>query len=172
MKVTLDGAAQPNVDLYGSAGKYQQAVYSKSGLTDGAHRLVIEWTNSRNAAAAGTTIGLDAINVLGSLAQAPDFTNGLVGYWAATPRSSCAEAYTFRADSTYTYLVEGLIGSTYGLLRQEGLYAAYQGQSSMLLFLFDRWERFTPSGGPDGAWYSLASGEWPTRSPTTRMRPS
>ena len=51
MSVTLDGAAQPNVDLYAATAKYQQVVFSKTGLTDAAHRLVIEWTNSKNAAA-------------------------------------------------------------------------------------------------------------------------
>jgi hypothetical protein len=161
MKVTLDGAAQPNVDLYAGAASYQQIVFSKTGLTDAAHRLVIEWTNSKNAAASATTINLDALRIVGSLAQAPDFTDGLVGFWATTPEWNWVESYTFRADGTYTYLVQGMIGSTSGLLRQEGLYAAYQGQSGPVLLLFDRLERFTPSGGPDGAWYSVANGEWP-----------
>jgi len=161
MKVTLDGVAQPAVDLYASAAKYQQSVFSKIGLADAAHRLVLEWTFTKNASATATTVNVDAVSVVGSLAQAPDLTDGLVGFWATTPEWTWVESYAFRADGTYTYLVQGLIGSTSGLLRQEGLYAAYQGQSSMLLLLFNRWERFTPSGGPDGSWYPIANGEWP-----------
>jgi hypothetical protein len=127
MSVTLDGAAQPNVDLSAASAKYQQMVFSKTGLTDAAHRLVIE-------RAAGK-INLDAVNILGTLTQAPDFTGGLVGFWAMTPEYDWVESWTFRADGTYTYLVSN--GST--TVREDGLYAAYQGASSKLLLLFDRW---------------------------------
>ncbi len=163
LKVTLDGVAQPGADLYAAVAAYRQTVFSKTGLPDAAHRLVVEWSNSRNPAASGTTVDVDAVSVVGSLSQAPELTGGLVGFWATTPEWSWAESYTFRADGSYTYLLEGRLGSTYGLLRQEGLYAAYQGQGTMRLYLFGRLERFTPSGGPDGAWESLSSGEWSYR---------
>ena len=121
MSVTLDGAAQPNVDLSAATAKYQQVVFSKTGLTDAAHRLVIE-------RAAGK-INLDAVDVLGTLTQAPDFTGGLVGFWCTTPEYDWVESWKFRADGTYTYLVSN--GST--TVREDGLYAAYQGASSKLL---------------------------------------
>jgi hypothetical protein len=126
MSVTLDGAAQPNVNLSAATAMYQQVVFSKTGLTDTAHRLVV-------GRAAGK-IGIDAINVVGALAQAPDFTGGLLGFWAMTPEYDWVESWTFRTDGTYTYLVSN--GSN--TVREDGLYAAYPGASSKLL-LFDRW---------------------------------
>ena len=161
MRVALDNDAPVNVDLYAATAKYQQAVFSKPGLTNAAHWLVLDWTGGKNAAASAATVNLDAISILGTLNQAPDYTGGLVGFWAAPPEYNWAETYAFRADGSYTYLVEGMIGGTYGLYREEGLYVTYQGQTAKMLRFFDRWNRFTPSGGPDGQWEALGNGEWP-----------
>ena len=130
-------------------------MFSKTGLTDAAHRLVIEWTNSRNAAASATTVNLDAVNVLGTLTQAPDFTGGLVGFWAILRSTTGPNRWRFRADGTYNYFVTN--GGTW--YNEEGLYAAYQGASSKLVLLFDRRNQ----DGPDSPWnYGLSSMECPS----------
>lgn len=150
MSVTLDGDAQPNVDLGAATAKHQQVVFSKTtGLADAAHRLVIE-------RAAGK-INLDAVNILGTLTQAPDFTGGLVGFWCTTPEYYWVESWKFRADGTYTYLVSD--GST--TVREDGLYAAYQGASSKLLLLFDRWSGGSLSDVECSYWITPQSnGTW------------
>ena len=132
MRVALDGAAPPNVDLYAASAEYQQTVFSKIGMTDAAHRLVIEWTNRRNAAASSTAIDLDAISVLGTLGQAPALTGGLVGFWAVTPEYDWAESWRFRTDGSYNYFVTN--GATW--YNEEGLYAA--NADTKIVFLFDR----------------------------------
>ena len=69
-QVTLDGDAPVTVDLYSPDTKWQQKVWSATGLTDGAHTLTIAYTGTKNAAAAAAYIGVDAFDVLGTLTQA------------------------------------------------------------------------------------------------------
>ncbi len=70
--VTLDGAAPVEVDFYSPTVRYQQSVYSADGLGEGEHTLVIEWTGDKNPASWATLIGLDAIDVAGTLKVSPD----------------------------------------------------------------------------------------------------
>ncbi len=67
-QVTLDGGAPVDVDLY-SATRYvpQVKVWSASGLADANHTLTIRYTGRRNAASSGYTVGLDAVDITGSL---------------------------------------------------------------------------------------------------------
>ncbi|MEH7107798.1 S8 family serine peptidase [Bacillus sp. JJ1764] len=63
-KVTLDGVAY-NVNLYSATTKYNQTVFTKTGLTAGRHVLKIEWTGKTAAGAptGSTRINVDAITV-------------------------------------------------------------------------------------------------------------
>ena len=69
-KVTLDDRPVVYVDLYSSTAKYQQTVWSATGLGEGiTHTLVIAWTGTKGR---GTTytINLDALDITGTLVSA------------------------------------------------------------------------------------------------------
>jgi hypothetical protein len=68
-RLTLDGGDPVYVDLYSSSTKYKQKVWGVSGLAPGDHILLIEWTGTRGSGT-GTTINLDAVDVLGTLVSA------------------------------------------------------------------------------------------------------
>ena len=70
-KVTIDGRTPAYVDLYSPKIEWQQKVWTTGTLAPGTHTVKIEWTGTRNAAATNTNIGLDAVEVIGSLTQAP-----------------------------------------------------------------------------------------------------
>src|SRR5579884_762351 len=59
--LTLDGAAT-TVDLYSPGLRYQQVVFSKSGLTPGLHTLEIVPNGQKNPASTGNWVALDAID--------------------------------------------------------------------------------------------------------------
>ena len=69
-KITLDGTQVSTADFYSAGFAHQVAVWSATGLTDGAHTIVIEYAGDKNAASTGTAIGIDAIDLLGTLTQA------------------------------------------------------------------------------------------------------
>jgi RHS repeat-associated protein len=71
-QVSLDGGTPVLVDFYASYTKYKQRVYSTGLLADGPHTLSIYWVGQKNAAATGTTIGVDAFDILGTATLAPE----------------------------------------------------------------------------------------------------
>jgi Tol biopolymer transport system component len=101
-KISLDGGPKKRVDFYSSYARFQQKVYSVSGLANGAHTLSIEWTGEKRAAATGNYVDVDAVRVLGVLTRAPkplryqQTDKGLVysGPWA-TSISTLASGGTF-----------------------------------------------------------------------------
>ena len=66
-RVSLDGKDQGTVDLYSASARYDQTLWSITGLLDGPHTLVVAWTGSKNPASTGATISLDAFAVTGTL---------------------------------------------------------------------------------------------------------
>ncbi len=66
-QVTLDSDAPLDVDLYSPDTKWQQKVWSVTGLQDSTHTLTIAYTGTKNPAAAGDYIGVDAFDVIGGL---------------------------------------------------------------------------------------------------------
>jgi hypothetical protein len=66
-KVTLDGGKPVLVDLYNAATVYQQKVWDTGVLAEGAHKVVISWTGTKNAASTDTNINMDAVQVLGAV---------------------------------------------------------------------------------------------------------
>ncbi len=67
--VSLDGGPLETVDLYRSSTSYKQRVYSEV-LPDGPHTLSIYWTGDKNASAWGTSINVDAFDIIGELHEA------------------------------------------------------------------------------------------------------
>ncbi|HEY7486780.1 MAG TPA: beta-galactosidase [Streptosporangiaceae bacterium] len=61
--VYLDGNKVATVDGYGASKQFQQVFYAASGLADTSHTLRIVATGTRNAAASGTFVVVDAIDV-------------------------------------------------------------------------------------------------------------
>jgi hypothetical protein len=65
-KVYVDGALQsPLVDTYTGSEKAQLPVYSVTGLSEGAHSLMIVVTGTRDAASAGNWVWVDAFTIIG-----------------------------------------------------------------------------------------------------------
>jgi len=70
--VSLDGGAPVDVDLYHDlTNRPQTGVWSARNLADGEHTLRIAWTGRKNPKSANTYIGVDRIETIGSLVQAP-----------------------------------------------------------------------------------------------------
>ena len=71
-QVTLDGGTPVTVDLYSSSTSWQQQVWSVTDLAAGLHSVTIAWTGDKDPAAApgATYIGVDAFEVVGTLASA------------------------------------------------------------------------------------------------------
>ena len=70
--VSLDGGAPAEVDLYRSAPAASLAAVEATGLVDTAHTMKVEWAGSRETSSTGTKISFDAVDVAGTLLQAPN----------------------------------------------------------------------------------------------------
>jgi len=68
-RVTVDGGAPVEVDLYGNFA-FKQKVWTTGQLPEGPHTVKIEWTGSKRAASGGTYLNVDAFDVLGTMTQA------------------------------------------------------------------------------------------------------
>ena len=67
MSVSLDGGAATTVDLYSSSTSYKQTVWSSGLLANTTHTVKITWLGSKSSSATGTTIDVDAVDVIGTL---------------------------------------------------------------------------------------------------------
>ncbi len=105
-KVTVDGAAQSStVDLYDAVTRYQQRVWNTGKLESGLHWVKIEWTGEANDDADATNIGIDAVDVLGTLTAATRFeqTNANLtwaGTWTKATTSSASGSSFKYADTS------------------------------------------------------------------------
>jgi hypothetical protein len=66
-RVTVDGGDPVVVDLYSATTLNKQNVWSTRSLAPGNHSVKIEWTGTKNAAAANTSINVDALDLTGAL---------------------------------------------------------------------------------------------------------
>jgi hypothetical protein len=90
--VSLDGGSAEYVDFYSAASLYKRSVYAKTGLAPGGHTLVVRCAGEKNPLSSGLSISLDAVDVLGTLGQAPlptryqqdDVKFKYMGVWAPT----------------------------------------------------------------------------------------
>ena len=69
--VSLDGAAPIQIDLHSSSTLRQQKVWSTGTIGSGSHKLIITWTGKPSVAGGGTRVNIDALDVVGTLTQAP-----------------------------------------------------------------------------------------------------
>jgi hypothetical protein len=70
-KVTLDGGTPVYVDLFDSTHNFAQAKAWNSGeLTLGEHTMVVEYTGTKNVRSGNYYIGLDAVDIVGTLMDA------------------------------------------------------------------------------------------------------
>jgi hypothetical protein len=70
-RVYLDGAVVATVDTYAASAQYQAQIFARTSLTPGSHTIAIEATGTKNAASAGSWIGLDAFDVVTASSAAP-----------------------------------------------------------------------------------------------------
>ncbi len=62
-KVLIDGIDKGNVDLYAAAPQWN-TVQSYTGLSEGTHTIEIRALGTKHAASAGTTVIIDAFQVM------------------------------------------------------------------------------------------------------------
>ncbi len=67
--LTLDGGSPVAVDFYTASYLHNVKVWGRTDLAETTHTVVIEWTGTKNAAASGTGIGIDALDMKASLQQ-------------------------------------------------------------------------------------------------------
>jgi hypothetical protein len=70
--VSIDGGAATKVSFYHSSTQWQRAVWSKSGLADARHAVVVTVLGSKPSAAKATNVYIDAFKVAGTTYQEND----------------------------------------------------------------------------------------------------
>ncbi|MDR3686269.1 MAG: chitobiase/beta-hexosaminidase C-terminal domain-containing protein, partial [Coriobacteriia bacterium] len=121
-QVNIDGASAGTIDYYATSTGSPQVVFSATGLANTSHTVQLLWLGSKNPSSSGTSIGLDAIDLLGNLTadtQAPVTGDNTDGLWhkdsftlALTPSdqgSWVATTYASIAGSTTVYTAPMLI---------------------------------------------------------------
>ncbi len=63
-QVQVDGGAPTQVDLYAPRATFQPVVFTKAGMTDANHTLVIQATGQKNASSSAARVVVDAIDVM------------------------------------------------------------------------------------------------------------
>jgi hypothetical protein len=101
VKVTLDGV-ESDVSLWKDSYVGQQIVFSRRDLANGEHTLRFEWTGIADPNGTGTDIGLDAVDVVGALTQAPDFAPPTVRYEETAAGVALSGPWTATASSNYS----------------------------------------------------------------------
>ncbi len=72
--VSLDGGLKEEVDFYSPITLWKQRVYERVGLEPGAHTMFIERADLKNDLSIGYGMGLDGLDITGTLTQAPGST--------------------------------------------------------------------------------------------------
>jgi hypothetical protein len=81
--VTVDGGAPTQVDLYSPTATFQPIVFTKTGLTDTTHTLVIQSTGTKNAASSAARVVVDALDVMTPGRRYEDYDPSITytGFW-------------------------------------------------------------------------------------------
>ncbi len=114
-RVTVDGGSPMIVDLYSPSVKWKQRVWSTGTLAAGDHVVKIEWTGTRNAAATATNIGVDALDIVGSLTPAP-----VVKSAESTTRYEQTNSRLVYQGAWYTFYATGSSGGSYKRANTDG----------------------------------------------------
>ncbi len=91
-EISVDGGSAQTVDLYSSSQLWKQTVYTKTGLSTGEHTLTVKCLGTKSTASSGVSVCLDALDITGSLVQAPktsriqetDAKCAYVGAWTSS----------------------------------------------------------------------------------------
>ncbi len=116
-RIVVDGTEAGYADFYLSGYVHKAKVFALTGLADSAHTVRIEWSGTKNAASSGTGIGIDALDVVGTLAPdtaAPTSSGSADGAWRMTPATitlSSEDAETW--VTAIRYRVDGGAETTY-----------------------------------------------------------
>ena len=121
--VSLDGGSP--VDLYNGTTVYQQKAWETDTLDAGLHTVDIQWTGTRNAAATGTNIGVDAFDVTGTLlgvtrVQQTDQHLGWTGKWTKVSSTSYSGGNAWYANSAGSTVTVEFDGTSLTLLGKKG----------------------------------------------------
>ena len=105
--VSVDGAAPTTVDYYAAAGRGDQLVYSKQGLSPGSHTLVLTVTGTKDASSSGYFVAFDRTQVTAVEYNdnASQFSYG--AGWAYGGETDHAGRY--QADNHYTATLGSVI---------------------------------------------------------------
>ncbi len=72
LKITIDGTPLTGYpDLYNATPLSKQLVYAKTGMTYGNHTVTIDCSGFKNILSSAKTVNLDALDIYGTLLQAP-----------------------------------------------------------------------------------------------------
>jgi peptidoglycan hydrolase-like protein with peptidoglycan-binding domain len=152
--VTLDGVDE-YVDFYSSAQLHKRVVYTKQGLAPGAHTLVIKRSGEKSAPSLGYGISLDALDVTGSLTQAPAAPEGSEG--SVLPKVEWLGLRLVQGSSgpAVAWLERKLTDLSY---RPGPVDGYFDSRTRMAVIAFEKWEGLTRDGVMTGNdWVRLAS---------------
>jgi uncharacterized protein YkwD len=106
VKITLDGGTPVSVDLYNGSTLYQQTVWDTGVLAGGTHTVKLEWAGVRRSAATACNVGLDALDIAGSVSG--------TSVTPATNRYQQTDSRFVYSGSWSTYATASASGSSYG----------------------------------------------------------
>jgi Peptidase family M28 len=134
-RVTLDDSKVFAVDLYSATTRYGQTVWSTGTLSPGYHTVTIQWTGAKNARATAANIGIDAVDVTGSLiavtrVEQGDQRLGWTGRWMNASGSSYTGGSIRYANSSETAVTIDFTGVSLKLI---GTKAAIYGKARVTL---------------------------------------
>jgi len=116
-RIVLDGVEAGYADLYDETPATGRSLFTLAGLTDGPHTLRVEWSGTMNAASSGTSIAIDAVDLIGVLAPdvtAPSADGSTDEAWRATPApTSLSATDTDTWIDSILYRVDGGAPLTY-----------------------------------------------------------
>jgi cell wall-associated NlpC family hydrolase len=131
-KVALDGKTPVMVDLYSASTVYKQKVWSTGTLASGSHTVTIEWTGSKNASATDTNIGIDGLDLIGSVTPAtaapppPD---------SAAVRYEQSDSHVAYAGAWETFSTSGPSGGSYLRAKTDGASATISFKGTHLSWI-------------------------------------
>jgi hypothetical protein len=167
--VRVDGGSPVDVDLYNAGGMAaQQRVWSSAMLSDAEHVVTIEWTGRKNARSGGTYVGVDALEISGTLLNSRvAVTPGVIGQGVVTPSPAqnvivtCdSPLFTFAPEFGYRVQDVLLDGVSKGAV--ESYRVSQVSEASTLTAVFAQDPRFNKVEQTDsriaysGAWTTLA----------------
>jgi cell wall-associated NlpC family hydrolase len=157
-KVVLDDKPALTVDLYSASEQYLQKVWNTGTLASGAHTVRIEWTGARNAAATGTNVSMDGLDLLGSLTQAAVTPPPTTSTTAAPTTTTTAPTATTTTVSTGTTTTKPTTATTAPPTTAAGAAATRYEQTDSRLVYAGAWATFSTPGASSGS-YRRANAE-------------